>query len=130
MWCCWLSLKVSHFDDGFIAKLSQPSFCPILGQNVLEVLPKFFSNQAHKLHIMLTTTSLAMAQIYAIISRAIAATTTDGDFPEGIKTSQYHKVAKVSKPTATRHLAYLVEVGCLARTGAGGRSTRYVLNKV
>ncbi|PML55844.1 cell filamentation protein Fic [Vibrio breoganii] len=53
----------------------------------------------------------------------------DGDFPEGINTSQYHKVAKVSKPTATRHLAYLVEIGCIERTGAGGRSTRYVINK-
>ncbi len=51
----------------------------------------------------------------------------DGDFEEGINTSQYHKVAKVSKPTATRHLAMLVELGCLVKTGTGGRSTRYVL---
>lgn len=50
----------------------------------------------------------------------------DGDFGDGINTSQYHKVAKVSKPTATRHLATLVELGCLVKTGAGGRSTRYV----
>ena len=53
----------------------------------------------------------------------------DGDFEEGINTSQYHKVAKVSKPTASRHLATLVELGCLVKTGAGGRSTRYVLGK-
>jgi Fic family protein len=26
--------------------------------------------------------------------------------------------------TATRHLAYLVDIGCLERTVAGGRSTR------
>ncbi|CED70939.1 putative uncharacterized protein [Aliivibrio wodanis] len=32
----------------------------------------------------------------------------DGDFEEGINTSQYHKVAKVSKPTVSRHLAALV----------------------
>ncbi|MGX9416523.1 Fic family protein [Vibrio sp. WJH972] len=51
----------------------------------------------------------------------------DGDFPEGINTSQYHKVTKVSKPTATRHLAALVELGCLVKSGAGGRSTRYHL---
>jgi len=51
----------------------------------------------------------------------------DGDFPDGINTSQYHKVAKVSKPTATRHLAALVELGCLVKSGAGGRSTRYHL---
>ena len=51
----------------------------------------------------------------------------DGDFPDGINTSQYHEEAKVSKPTATRHLAALVELGCLVKSGAGGRSTRYLL---
>ncbi|QSA20785.1 DUF4172 domain-containing protein, partial [Vibrio furnissii] len=45
----------------------------------------------------------------------------DGDFEQGINTSQYHKVAKVSKPTATRHLAALVELGCLVKSDAGGR---------
>lgn len=50
----------------------------------------------------------------------------DGDFSDGINTTQYHKVAKVSKPTATRHLAALVEQGCLVKSG-GGRSTRYQL---
>lgn len=51
----------------------------------------------------------------------------DGDFEEGINTTQYHRVAKVSKPTATRHLAALVEQGCLIRSESGGRSTRYLL---
>ncbi|WP_428776003.1 Fic family protein [Vibrio sp.] len=51
----------------------------------------------------------------------------DGDFEQGINTTQYHKVAKVSKPTATRHLAALVEQGCLVKSEAGGRSTRYLL---
>ncbi|MDF5542896.1 Fic family protein [Vibrio parahaemolyticus] len=51
----------------------------------------------------------------------------DGDFDQGINTSQYHKVAKVSKPTASRHLAALVEIGCLVKSEAGGRSTRYKL---
>lgn len=50
----------------------------------------------------------------------------DGEFTDGINTSQYHKVAKVSKPTATRHLTALLEQGCLEKSG-GGRSTRYVL---
>ena len=54
----------------------------------------------------------------------------DGDFDQGINTSQYHKVAKVSKPTASRHLAALVELGCLAKSEAGGRSTRYKLKAV
>ncbi|WP_233078140.1 Fic family protein [Rheinheimera soli] len=49
----------------------------------------------------------------------------DGDFADGISGSQYEKVAKVSRATATRHLVQLVEQGCLVRTEAGGRSTRY-----
>lgn len=51
----------------------------------------------------------------------------DGEFELGISSSQYQKVAKVSRATATRHLAQLVELGCLSKTDAGGRSTRYVI---
>ena len=54
-------------------------------------------------------------------------TMLDGDFPDGINTTQYHRVAKVSKPTATRHLSALVDLGCLVKSAAGGRSTRYLL---
>ncbi len=53
----------------------------------------------------------------------------EGDFEQGINTSQYHKVAKVSKPTATRHLTALVDLGCLVKSSSGGRSTRYFLAK-
>lgn len=53
----------------------------------------------------------------------------DGDFELGINASQYQKVAKVSRATATRHLAFLVESNCLQKTLAGGRSTRYMINK-
>ena len=49
----------------------------------------------------------------------------DGDFAEGISSSQYQKVAKVSRATATRHLTHLVELKCLTKTAAGGRSQRY-----
>lgn len=48
-------------------------------------------------------------------------------FEKGINASQYQKVAKVSKATATRHLTELVEKGLLQKTAAGGRSTRYVV---
>jgi Fic family protein len=51
----------------------------------------------------------------------------DGDFSDGINTTQYHRVAKVSKPTATRHLSALVDLGCLVKSAAGERSTRYLL---
>lgn len=46
-------------------------------------------------------------------------------FEGGISAAQYQAVAKVSKATATRHLAELLEKGCLERMSGGGRSTRY-----
>jgi len=46
-------------------------------------------------------------------------------FEHGISAAQYQSVAKVSKATATRHLAELLEKGCLQRLPGGGRSTRY-----
>lgn len=47
------------------------------------------------------------------------------NFEQGINSSQYAKVAKVSQPTATRHLASLVASGCLEKRPGGGRNTRY-----
>lgn len=49
-------------------------------------------------------------------------------FDHGISARQYQAVAKVSKATATRHLAELLEKGCLRRLPGGGRSTRYEIN--
>ncbi len=46
-------------------------------------------------------------------------------FENGISAAQYQAVAKVSKATATRHLAELLEKGFLKRLPGGGRSTRY-----
>ncbi|CDL84840.1 cell division protein Fic [Xenorhabdus szentirmaii] len=50
------------------------------------------------------------------------------DFQQGINSSQYQKMAQVSRATATRHLNHLMELGCLKKTDAGGRSTRYVIH--
>lgn len=49
-------------------------------------------------------------------------------FAQGISAGQYQATAKVSKATATRHLADLLEKGCLRRLPGGGRSTRYTIN--
>ena len=46
-------------------------------------------------------------------------------FEQGISASQYQKVTKVSKATATRHLADLLAKGCIEKLPGGGRSTRY-----
>lgn len=48
-----------------------------------------------------------------------------GGFEHGISAAQYQAVAKLSKATATRHLADLVAKGCLEKLPGGGRSTRY-----
>jgi Fic family protein len=49
-------------------------------------------------------------------------------FEHGISAGQYQTVAKVSKATATRHLAELLEKDCLQRLPGGGRSTRYQIH--
>lgn len=46
-------------------------------------------------------------------------------FEQGISAAKYRAVAKVSKATATRHLADLLDKGCIERLPGGGRSTRY-----
>lgn len=51
----------------------------------------------------------------------------ENGFEHGINASQYQKVAKVSKATATRHLTDLLEKGLIRKTGQGGRSTRYLI---
>lgn len=49
-------------------------------------------------------------------------------FEQALSAGQYQAVAKVSKATATRHLAELLDKGCLQRLPGGGRSTRYKIN--
>ena len=51
-----------------------------------------------------------------------------GGFAECISAAQYQAVAKVSKATATRHLADLVAKGCLVKLPGGGRNTRYQIH--
>jgi len=53
----------------------------------------------------------------------------DGQFEHGISASQYQKVVKVSRATATRHLADLLTLGFITKTAAGGRSTRYKISQ-
>jgi len=48
-------------------------------------------------------------------------------FEGGMTASKYSRLTRVSKATATRHLADLVRIGSLVVKGQG-RSTRYHLN--
>lgn len=49
------------------------------------------------------------------------------EFTDGINAGKYKNLAKVSKATATRELADLVQNACLVKLPGGGRSTRYKL---
>lgn len=51
-----------------------------------------------------------------------------GGFEGGMSAAKYKGVAGVSKATATRHLAHLLEKQCIKKTDGGGRSTRYEIN--
>jgi Fic family protein len=46
-------------------------------------------------------------------------------FEQGITASKYQAVTKLSKATATRHLADLLAKGCIEKLPGGGRNTRY-----
>ena len=50
---------------------------------------------------------------------------SENGFEHGISASQYQKVTKVSKATATRHLSDLLEKDCIIKLEGGGRNTRY-----
>ncbi|MFB9866871.1 DeoR family transcriptional regulator [Vreelandella sulfidaeris] len=51
--------------------------------------------------------------------------TAGEEFEQGINARNYQSLAKVSKATAARDLAELLEKGCLSKLPGGGRSTRY-----
>ena len=48
-----------------------------------------------------------------------------GGFEGGVNARKYEALAKTSKASATRDLAELLQAGCLARIGGGGRSPSY-----
>ncbi|MDI9721389.1 Fic family protein [Acinetobacter junii] len=54
----------------------------------------------------------------------------ENGFEHGISASQYQKVAKVSRATATRHLTDLLDKGCIIKLEGGGRNTRYQIQNL
>lgn len=97
------------------------------------------------LHTLLRSQTAAMARIGRVMAKArfwqthrgaelneeqvkVLNRLLDGGergFESGISAAQYQAVAKVSKATATRHLADLLAKGYLERLPGGGRSTCY-----
>lgn len=68
------------------------------------------------------TTVLSERQI-KVLNRLLD--TSREEIEQGINARKYQSLAKVSKATATRDLAELLEKGCLFKLPGGGRSTRY-----
>lgn len=71
-----------------------------------------------------TNTALTERQI-KVLNRLLD--TAGEEFEQGINARKYQSLAKVSKATATRDLADLLEKGCLRKLPGGGRSSRYTL---
>lgn len=70
------------------------------------------------------TTVLSERQI-KVLNRLLD--TSGEQFEHGINAAKYRSLARVSKATATRDLADLLEKGCLRQLPGGGRSTRYAV---
>lgn len=69
--------------------------------------------------------SLSKEQIKCLNRLLDGDQTERGNFALGISAAQYQALTKVSKATATRHLADLVAKDCLVKLPGGGRNTRY-----
>lgn len=83
------------------------------------VLAKARFRQAHRLQTL-------SAEQAKVLNRLL-----DGGergFEQGLTARHYQAIAKGSKATATRHLADLLEKGCIRRLPDDGRSTRHEIN--
>ena len=88
-------------------------------QRIDRVLAKARFWQAHREQALLT-------EQVKVLNRLLDG--GENGFEQGLTARHYQAVAKVSKATATRHLADLLDKGCLRRLPGGGRSTRYAIN--
>ncbi|HEY0285736.1 MAG TPA: Fic family protein [Pseudomonas sp.] len=94
-------------------------------QRIDRVLAKTRYWQQHRDH-SLSTEQLKV--LNRLLDGDLLSEKPDAGFEGGISAAQYQSVAKVSKATATRHLADLLEKGYLQKLPGGGRSTRYQIN--
>ena len=106
-WLQWFLLTLQHSLDEALQRIDR-------------VLAKARFWQQHSQHELL-------AEQVKVLNRLL-----DGGergFEQGISAAKYQAVAKVSKATATRHLADLVAKGYLERLPGSGRSTRYQVKR-
>lgn len=109
-------LDVTHWLDWFLETLQAA-----LEQALIRVDRVLLKTRYWQRH---ATTILNERQV-KVLNRLLD--TAGEEFREGINARKYQSLAKVSKPTATRDLADLLDKGCLRRLPGGGRSTRYIV---
>lgn len=100
-------------------------FCDTLGNAIQHALDQIALTMAKVRYWAHFDQGMLKVEQAKVINRLL-----EGDFADGINNRQYMAVAKVSRATATRHLAELVEQNFLVAGNAGGRSARYRLNDV
>ena len=109
-------LNITEWLDWFLAVLEEALQQAL--RRVSRVLDKSRFWQRH------ATTVLNKRQI-KVLNRLLD--TAGEEFAHGVNAAKYRSLAKVSKATATRDLADLLEKGCLRKLPGRGRSTRYVI---
>lgn len=108
------SLDITHWLAWFLDTLTEALQQALV--RVDRVLNKARFWQRH------ATTILNERQI-KVLNRLLD--TAGEEFVQGINARKYQSLTRVSKATATRDLAELLEKGCLFKLPGGGRSTRY-----
>ena len=113
------SLDVTAWLDWFLTVLEASMQQALLRLSRVMDKTRFWQRHA--------TTVLNERQI-KVLNRLLD--TAGEGFGHGINAAKYKSLAKVSKATATRDLAELLDKGCLEKLPGGGRSTRYVIARV
>lgn len=103
-WLLWFVETLTISVEGALAKIDRTVF-----------KSKFWAKYSNK--------------SFSELQRKVLNRLLDGDFKQGINATQYQRVAKVSKATATRHLSDLLAQAVLTKLPGGGRSTRYQIVK-
>lgn len=102
-------------------------FFNVLNESLLSAIEKIESTLSKSRYWQRYHNLVLSAEQIKVLNRLLES--GEKGFDQGISTSQYQKVTKVSKATATRHLTDLLTKGCIEKLPGGGRNTRYQIKK-
>ena len=109
-------MDVTHWMHWFVVTLEQAIQTAIDNLVVISPINNFRPAKQEQPSVSLNKHQVKILYLLA---------TNEEQFEHGISASQYQKVTRVSKATATRHLADLLAKKCVQKLPGGGRSTRY-----